>query len=241
MKKALVALTLSLICQFAFAEIKDGIYSFPGTDGYLLHLSNGDTSTTYIFTQRGNWRSMRGSKVGDNYQIADLVEGELKAFEVAESPSGLAIERLYCTSYPDMDPTACDEFNTPAATPVYLATEGLKAIYRTQFGADIALFESNDTVVFMLFELGDSTSLQTILGGYTARKAEGLRITDINSVFETDPGGAVDITFDIQISDLENPQAEFVNYTCDSFDGSDISQFCAEIEETFFDKLVRVF
>lgn len=239
MRNIFLALPLMLVCQLGFTQVQDGIYSFNEMNAYLIHLTRGDTTRAYIFSLGGQWRTMHGSVVGDTVELADLQEDKLFGIKLSGVPAGLSIESLYCINYPAMDSEGCGGL-PPLATPIYKATDGLKAVYRTQWGSEIAVFESNDTVLVFTFDLGEIATDRLGIAASTASKTDNLLIRDLTSVYESNPNSVVKIKYDLQISSSQNPQAEFVNFTCEALEGAD-PQACVGMKDTLFSKLIRVF
>ena len=114
----------------------------------------------------------------------------------------------------------------------------LKAIFETQWGAGIAMFESDGIVVSLFFEFGDNLADNSIVSAYTAKMDSELLISDIVEVVAPSNGDD-EVAFDMvwQISDLGNPQMDIILSNCsnggEAFDCSDL--------DSFFSQVVRVF
>jgi len=51
----------------------------------------------------------------------------------------------------------------------------------------------------------------------------------------------VKISFEAQISDRLNPQAEFNNFQCEVIEKNTLNDDCDKIEKNYFSKLIRTF
>lgn len=71
--------------------------------------------------------------------------------------------------------------------PVLKANGNLKAIYRTQYGADYAIFESDGTGVLLVFEYGEDLNDRTWIGAYTGIINEDLTFTNPETAVESVP------------------------------------------------------
>jgi len=157
---------------------------------------------------------------------------------------GATIESIYCNPFPT-DGGGCEDDPGPfRALPVLKATGSLKAIYQTQYGADLVIFESDGIAVILSFEGGNQKAAtdNQWLGAYTASISDDLAIFNIEAVVESeDTEEEVKISFEAQISDRLNPQAEFRNFQCEVTEKDTLNDDCDKIEKNYFSKLIRTF
>jgi hypothetical protein len=243
MKKFLLSAILVFFVQSAHAQLDDGIYVIPEFDSYAVVLSNGDIVQGYLFFLDGNWTTINGSRVGDTIEFVEISKHDIAGLKVSGGPLGVTVEQLYCNPWPDDDPEGCKERQKSfRAFPVLKANGTLKAIYQTQYGADLVLFESDGIAVIVSFEMGNTTADRTWIGAYTASISEDLAIFNIEAVVESDDSdGEVILSFEAQISDRVNPQAEFRNFTCEVTENDTQGETCERIQSTYFSKLIRKF
>jgi len=243
MKKIVLAALMTFYAQFAHAELADGIYVIPEVDAYAVVLSNGDIVQGYIFSLDGNWTTINGNRVGDTIEFVDISKNDIAGFKVSGGPLGVTVEQLYCNPWPYNDPDGCKwRLKSFRAFPVLKANGTLKAIYQTQYGADLVLFESDGIAVIVSFEMGNTTADKTWIGAYTASISDDLAIFNIEAVVESDDSdGEVILSFEAQISDRINPQAEFRNFTCEVTKNDTQGEPCEMIQSKYFSKLIRKF
>lgn len=103
----------------------------------------------------------------------------------------------------------------------------------------LVLFESDGIAVIVSFEMGNTTADRIWIGAYTASISEDLAIFNIEAVVESDDSdGEVMLSFDAQISDRGNPQAEFRNFMCEVTENDTQGETCERIKSTYFSKLI---
>jgi len=69
-----------------------------------------------------------------------------------------------------------------------------------------------------------------------------LAIFNIEATVESEESdGEVELSFEAQISDRINPQAEFKNFQCEVTEKDTLNDDCEEIEKKYFSKLIRTF
>ena len=243
MKKIILATLITFSCRFTHAQVDDGIYVIPELDAYAVVLTNSDVVQGYVFSLDGNWTTINGSRVGDTIEFVEISKHDIAGLKVSGGPLGATVEQLYCTPWPDNDPEGCKERQKSfRAFPVLKANGTLKAIYQTQYGADVALFESDGIAIIVSFEMGNTTADRTWIGAYTASISENLAIFNIEAVVESDDSdGEVILSFELQISDRLNPQAEFSNFSCEITENDTQGDTCERIKSTYFSKLIRKF
>ena len=244
MKKFLLAALLTALPHISSAQVEDGIYVIPELDAYSVILTNNNVIRGYLFSLRGFWSEIRGSRVDDIIELAEVTEFDIAATRVTVSVLGATIESIYCNPFP-LDGGGCEDDPGPfRALPVLKATGSLKAIYQTQYGADLVIFESDGIAVILTFEGGNqkaATDNQWI-GAYTASISDDLAIFNIEAVVESeDTEEEVKISFEAQISDRLNPQAEFRNFQCEVTEKDTLNDDCDKIEKNYFSKLIRTF
>jgi hypothetical protein len=253
LKKFLLPLILSCIFQTSHARVDDGIYVIPDINAYALILSQGNLAKFYIFWLDGRWTTGDGSRVGDVIKLAQVTDKDVAAVEMAPGPLGATIEQLYCNPYPEGSTQGCDDDpdGRQAAIPVLKANGMLKAIYQTQWGADVVVFENDEIGVLLLFEYGSSTSDPAWLGAYTAAIDKDLQISDLEVVVESDAsdderkwfGGLPSVTtrFTVQIDNSIDQQASFTNFSCKIEGNESAADLCEQMKEKYFSTLIRKF
>ena len=244
MKKFLLAALLTTLPHLSHAQVEDGIYVVPEIDSYGVILTNNKVIRGYLFNLSGSWREINGSRVGDAIEFANVMDNEIEAGRITSDVLGATIESIYCNPFP-LDGGGCEDDRGPLrALPILKATGSLKAIYQTQYGANLVVFESDGIAVILSFEYGDSTSRddQEWIGAYTANISDDLAIFNIEAVVESeDSDGEVEISFEAKISDRINPQAEFINFQCEVTEKDTLNDDCEKIEKNYFSKLIRIF
>ena len=244
MKKFLLVALITALPHLSNAQVEDGIYVIPELDAYSVILTNNNVVRGYTFSLRGYWNEIRGSRIGDVIELVEVTDKEIGSTKVTDGVLGATIEIIYCNPLP-LDGDGCqDIFGTLRALPVLKATGSLKAIYQTQYGANLVVFESDGIAVILSFEGGDqkaATDNQWI-GAYTANISDDLAIFNIEAVVESEESdGEVKISFEAQISDRVNPQAEFRNFQCEVTEKDTLNDDCDKIEKNYFSKLIRTF
>lgn len=232
-----------LLSSGAISQVDDGIYIFPDTNQYLAILTNNDIVSTYLFRLDGTdsfWDSARGSRIQDRIEIAPLRE-TVSGFSISASALGISMSLLYCNTYP-LDGSDCSQ-PPVSGFPVIKANGNLKAIYRTQYGADFVVFESDGVGILLAFEYQEDLTDKRWIGAYTGILTDELTFTAQETAAESIPSEGEEFTleFNLQISDLTNPQASFVNFSCIDNRPNPSERGCEYLEEIYFSKLIRVF
>ena len=244
MKKLLLTALLTALPHISNAQVEDGIYVIPEFNAYSVILTNNNVVKGYLFKLSGSWSELFGSRVDDVIELVEVTENDIAATRVSGSVLGATIESIYCNPFP-RDGGGCEDDLGPFLfLPVLKATGSLKAIYQTQFGGDIVIFESDGIAVILIFEGGNqvaATDYQWI-GAYTASISDNLAIFNLQTIVESEESdGEVEISFEAQISDRINPQAEFRNFSCEVTENDTQGETCEMIQSTYFSKLIRKF
>ena len=239
----IIGLTTFFLSNLSSADVDDGIYVLPDTNQYLTILTNNNIVSTYIFKLDGTdsiWASARGSRVQDRIEISSA-NGTVSGFSISASALGVSMSQIYCNKYPIVD-EECSQPDSVSGFPVLKANGNLKAAYRTQYGAEWVVFESDGTGVLLMFEYGEDLSDKTWIGAYTGTITDDLVFTNIETAAESIPSEDNDFTleFTTQFSDLENPQAE-INFSCVDNRANPDERGCDYLQEKFFKKLIRIF
>lgn len=238
-----LALLTLLLSSGAISQVDDGIYVFPDTNQYLTILSNNNVVTTHLFRLDGAdsfWAPGRGSRVQDRIEIS-TTNGTVSGFNLSATALGISMSQLYCHPYP-FEVSDCYESGSVTGFPVLKANGRLKAVYRTQYGAEWAVFESDGTGVLLQFEYGEDLSDRTWIGAYTGTITDDLIFTNVETAAESisSENDKFTLAFSIQLSDLDNPQAE-INFSCVDNRANPDEQDCDFLREKFFSKLIRIF
>lgn len=244
-KTSLALLILLVLTSLSYAQT-DGIYVSPQLNNtYALQVTYGDLARIYAFKlDNANpwWSRWEGYNNGGSVELStssfDIIEG----IQVSGSDLGLATTGLYCNTTSEEYEGKCDGLESDATfIPVLKATSAFKAIYRTQWGAELAIFESNGLAVGIIFEKNGEDTAPTgayyYVGAFRAKISDEYLLSKFKLIVETDADGDDDISFEIKINDLSTMQAEFVNVTCIS--GK--TDKCNYLEENYFSKLIRIF
>ena len=236
--KFLVFFTLFLITSKSLAQVADGIYSLPTMPGwYAVHLSNGDLRRFYTFSVTGAWYKYEGSQANRKSVVAITGVGINEALEITQSPTGFVSQTTYCLPSENEACVELDLSEESTGISALLATGSLKAIYKTQWNADLVLYESNGIIVVLLFEKEAGDDPYSHIGVYTMNISDELRLSNLVTIVESDTEDKTGLGFELLISDLENPQISFENVTCSIAD----AETCAVLTETYFSQLVRTF
>ena len=244
MKKFILAVLLAALPHLSNAQVEDGIYVIPEINAYSVVLTNNNVVRGYLFSVSGYWSRFSGSKTGDVVEIVEVSESDVEARRITGGGLGAKIEHIFCNPFPLDDEGCQNSTDTRSALPVLRATSALKAIYKTQYGADLVIFDSGGIAVILFFESGNQTAAtdQSWIGAYTASIGDDLAIFDFETVVESDESdGGVEVRFELQISDLENPQAVITNFQCEIIEKDTENENCGEIEKNYFSKLIRTF
>lgn len=244
MKKLILATLLTVLCHVSNAQVEDGIYVIPEINAYSVILTNNNVVRGYIFGLSGIWSELQGSRIDDVIEIVEVTESEIAATKITGGVLGATIETMYCNPLP-LDGGGCeDDRGTLRAMPVLKATGSLKAIYQTQYGANLVIFESDGIAVILVFEGGNQKAAtdNKWIGAYTASISDDLAIFNIQAIVESEESvGEVEIRFEAQISDRINPQTEFRNFQCKVTEKDTLNDDCDKIEKSYFSKLIRKF
>ena len=248
-RKSFLAALAALACvtwSGALSALEDGLYTFRGAPNqYVVLLSNGDLYQGFVFSanlEDTEWDQIRGSRIDDaTVRVSDIGrrEGRIKFFEVKQGVNGFEALRTSCIDYPDDSGECAGSSIGPFNYDMLMAANGqLKAIFETQWGARIAMFESDGVVVSLVFEFGNNLTDNTIVSAYTGVIDSGLLISEIVEVVApSNDDGEVEFEMTWQISDLGNPQMEIKLSDC-SRGGQTID--CSALDP-FFSQVVRVF
>jgi len=242
-----VAVSFFLFPSSTYSQVEDGIYVIPNLDAYLVILSNNDIVKSYLFSLDGTdswWVTSEGSRVGDKVEMIQTTQSDIAAVVVESSGLGLRMTDIYCNPYPSDNENGCKALEpTVSVFPVLKANGNLKAIYQTQFGADYVVFESDGVGVLLAFEYQEDLSDRGWIGAYTGILNDELTFTAQETAAESLPSEDEEFTleFNLQISDLTNPQASFVNFSCIDNRPNPSERGCEYLEEIYFSKLIRKF
>ena len=236
--KFLAFFTVLLIASKSLAQVADGIYSLPSIPGwYAVHLSNGDLRRFYTFSVTGAWYKYEGSQANRKSVVAITGVGINEALEITQSPTGFVSQTTYCLPIENEACVELDLSEESTGISALLATGSLKAIYKTQWNADLVLYESNGIIVVLLFEKDISDDTFSHIGVYTMAISDELRLRNLVTIIESDTEDKTGLDFELLISDLANPQISFENVTCSIAD----AKTCSLLKATYFSQLVRTF
>jgi len=238
MRKLLGTIFVSLcFINTSQAQINDGLYLIPSTGFYAAILTNGDLVRTYAFLISGFFEKYEGSKIGEKYSLTSLSHEGTTALEMQSTALGFSLKDLYCLSYDDDD--YCGGLGEFDAISVLEADGPLKAIYRTQWGAEYVIFESSGIAVLLDFEAGgpDDTSY---IAASTAQIGTDFTIFNIDTIVESEGPNDSDpkLTFKLKIENLETLQASYQDVEC-LYPGK--FESCDAVVDRFFSKLTRIF
>ena len=235
--------TLGIICaslcfmNTSQAQINDGLYVLPSLDFYAVVLTNGDLVRTYAFNINGFFEKSEGSKIGEKYSLTSLSREGTYGSEMTNTALGFSLKDLYCVSYDDDE--YCEGLGEFEAISVLEATGSLKAIYRTQWGAEYVIFESNGIAVLLDFEAGGPYD-SSYIGASTAQIGPDFTIFNIDTVVESEGPNESDpeLTFKLKIENLETLQASYQDVECLS---PGKFESCDALVDRFFSRLTRIF
>lgn len=236
--RAITMFVAFFLTSIAYSQVRDGIYSVPSFPGfYAAHLSKGDMRRLYLFSTEGEWYKYEGSQVNDSTEVAITNTEINEGLVISNSSIGFNALTSYCTPSNHEGCADLDLTEVTTGVDALLSTGQLKAIFKTQWGAELIAFDANGVAVFLVFEKEIGDDPYTAIGAYTGVLGEDLTITDIEAVVQSDPSDSAGIRFDLKISDLENPQAEFRNVTCANVD----EETCQSFVDNFFSHVIRIF
>ena len=243
MATAIVSILLLSPIQL-FAQPKDGLYVVPSANLYTMNISNGHLAKVYTFNLDGFWTigdgSIREGKIESSFIYAEGYE----EIAIEENPLGATVKTLRCGTFFGHDEAElCDDPPPIQALEVLTATSDIKAVYRTQWGSDFVIFESNGVGIMLDFEYSTArangskavwAATSTIDSGMTFKNPQVVVDSD-NSVVSRN------VTFDwsIEIEDLNSLQANFKNVSCKDKEGVVLD--CEEDIKKYFTKLIRIF
>ena len=225
-----------------FAQPKDGLYVVPSFDLYAMVISSGNLVKSYNFKLAGDWNASEGSARGEKIELSAIRSDYFTEILIEENPLGATVETLSCTPFYDASED-CYDLPPAQSIKVLEATSDIKAVYRTQWGSDFVIFESNGVGIMLDFEYSTArangskavwAATSTIDSGMTFKNPQVVVDSD-NSVVSRN------VTFDwsIEIEDLNSLQANFKNVSCKDKEGVVLD--CEEDIERYFTKLIRIF
>jgi hypothetical protein len=238
MKKILGIICVSLcFMNTSQAQINDGLYELPSQDFYAVVLTNGDLVRFYAFNLNGFFEKSEGSKIGEKYSLTSLSREGTLGSEMTNTALGFSLKDLYCVSYDDDE--YCEGLGEFEAISVLEANGPLKAIYRTQWGAEYVIFESNGIAILLDFEAGGPYN-SSYIGASTAQIGPDFTIFDIDTVVESEGPSESDplLNFKIKLENLETLQASYQDVECLS---PGKFESCDALVDRFFSKLTRIF
>ena len=223
------------------AQINDGVYLIPSNGFYILTLTNGDLVRIYAFNLTGFFEKYEGSKVSEKYSITTLTQDGTLGTEMTSTALGFLSKDLYCLPFAE-DNGFCQGLGEFEAISVLEATGSLKAIYRTQWGAEYVIFESNGIALLLDFEAGvnEDGSNKSYVGASTAQIGPDFTIFNFDTAFESAAPSESDskLTFKLKIENLETLQASYQDVECLS---PGRFKSCDALVEGFFSRLTRIF
>ena len=238
MKKILGIICVSLcFINTSQAQINDGLYLIPSTGFYAAILTNGDLVRIYAFSINGFFEKYEGSKIGEKYSYTSLSREGTTGGEMQSTGLGFSLKDLYCLSYDDDE--YCEGLGEYDAISVLEANGPLKAIYRTQWGAEYVIFESNGIAILLDFEAGGPYN-SSYIGASTAQIGPDFTIFNIDTVVESEGPSESDplLNFKIKLENLETLQASYQDVECLS---PGKFESCDALVDRFFSRLTRIF
>ena len=239
MKIRFLILSAALIMSVdVYSQVRDSIYSMPSLPGfYAAHLSKGDMRRLYLFSTEGEWYRYEGSQVNDSTEVAITNTEINEGLVISNSSTGFDALTSYCTPSNHEGCADLDLTEITTGVDALLSTGQLKAIFKTQWGAELIAFDADGVAVLLVFEKEIGDDPYTATAAYTGVLGEDFSMTDIKPVMQSDPSDSAGIRFDLKISDLENPQAEFRNVTCANVD----EETCQNFIDNYFSHVTRIF
>ena len=220
------------------AQINDGVYLIPSNGFYILTLTNGDLVRIYAFNLTGFFEKYEGSKVSEKYSITTLTQDGTLGMEMTSTALGFLSKDLYCLPFAE-DNGFCQGLGEFEAISVLEATGSLKAIYRTQWGAEYVIFELSGIAVLLDFEAGGPDD-SSYIAASTAQIGTDFTIFNIDTIVESEGPSESDpkLTFKLKIENLETLQASYQDVECLS---PGKFESCDAVVDRFFSKLTRIF
>ena len=112
MKRYLLAALLITLPHLSNAQVEDGIYVIPELDAYSVILTNNNVVRGYVFSLTGFWSEIRGSRIDDVIELAEVTEYDIAATKVTGGVLGATIESIYCNPFP-IDGGGCEDDSGP--------------------------------------------------------------------------------------------------------------------------------
>lgn len=228
-----------------FAQPKDGLYVIPSANLYSMLISNGYLAKVYAFYLDGIWETGDGSIREGIIENSFIYEEGYEELAIEENPLGATIETRNCgTFFGHDEDELCDDIPPSVqALEVLEATSEIKAVYRTQWGSDFVIFESNGVGIMLDFEYSTvrANGFKAVFAA-TSTIDSGMSFKNPQVVVDSDNSVVSrNVTFDwsIEIEDLNSLQANFKNVSCKDKEGVVLD--CEEDIEKYFSKLIRIF
>ena len=226
-----------------FAQPKDGLYVVPSFIGlYAMIISSGNLVKAYTFKLSGDWNVSEGSARGEKIELSAIRSDYYTELLIEENPLGATAKTLNCTPFYGASGD-CDEVDPGQAIEVLTATSDIKAVYRTQWGSDFVIFESNGVGIMLDFEYSTARANGSkAVWAATSTIDSGMTFKNLQVVVDSDNSVVSrNVTFDwsFEIEDLNSLQANFKNVSCKDKEGVVLD--CEEDIKKYFTKLIRIF
>ena len=222
-----------------FAQPKDGLYVVPSFDIYAMVISSGNLVKSYSFKLSGDWNASEGSARGEKIELSAIRSDYFAESLIEENPLGATIKTLSCTPFYGVSED-CYEAPPAQAIEVIAATSDIKAVYRSQWGSDFVIFESDGVGIMLDFEYNANGS--KAVWAATSTIDSGMTFNNPQVVIDSDNSVAsrnITVDWSIEIEDLNSLQANFKNVSCKDREGIEVD--CLEIVEKYYTKLIRIF
>ena len=222
-----------------FAQPKDGLYVVPSFDIYAMVISSGNLVKSYSFKLSGDWNASEGSARGEKIELSAIRSDYFAESLIEESPLGATVKTLRCTPFYGAS-EECYEVPPAQAIKVLAATSDIKAVYRSQWGSDFVIFESDGVGIMLDFEYNANGS--KAVWAATSTIDSGMTFNNPQVVIDSDNSVAsrnITVDWSIEIEDLNSLQANFKNVSCKDREGIEVD--CLEIVEKYYTKLIRIF
>ena len=222
-----------------FAQPKDGLYVVPSFDIYAMVISSGNLVKSYSFKLSGDWNASEGSARGEKIELSAIRSDYFAESLIEENPLGATVKTLRCTPFYGAS-EECYEVPPAQAIKVLAATSDIKAVYRSQWGSDFVIFESDGVGIMLDFEYNANGS--KAVWAATSTIDSGMTFNNPQVVIDSDNSVAsrnITVDWSIEIEDLNSLQANFKNVSCKDREGIEVD--CLEIVEKYFTKLIRIF
>ena len=245
MRKIATAIVSTLLLSpiQLFAQPKDGLYVVPSFIGlYAMIISSSNLVKAYTFKLAGDWNVSEGSARGEKIELSAIRSDYYTELLIEENPLGATAKTLNCTPFYGASGD-CDEVDPGQAIEVLTATSDMKAVYRTQWGSDFVIFESNGVGIMLDFEYSTARANGSkAVWAATSTIDSGMTFKNLQVVVDSDNSVVSrNVTFDwsIEIEDLNSLQANFKNVSCKDKEG--VLLDCEEDIKKYFTKLIRIF